>query len=53
MNSESDALNRAILKEFLADQGWAIGQDGEIITPTGRTLFEPGFVTAIRKVLKT
>jgi hypothetical protein len=50
-SSESDALNRAISKDFLTDQGWSIGQDGEIVTTTGRTLFEPGFVTALHKVL--
>lgn len=50
-DSERNALSRALSKEFLADQGWSIGQDGEVFTTTGRTLFEPGFVTAIRKVL--
>lgn len=50
-DSERDALQQAISKTFLADQGWEIGQDGDVITTTGRTLFEPGFVTAIHKVL--
>lgn len=50
-DSESDALRKALAKDFLSDQGWSIGQDGEVLTTTGRTLFEPGFVTAIRKVL--
>lgn len=50
-DSESEALRKALAKDFLADQGWSIGQDGEVLTTTGRTLFEPGFVTAIRKVL--
>lgn len=50
-DSESNALRRALSKEFLADQGWSIRQDGEVVTATGRTLFEPGYVSAIRKVL--
>jgi hypothetical protein len=50
-DSESEALRKALAKDFLTDQGRSIGQDGEVLTTTGRTLFEPGFVAAIRKVL--
>ena len=50
-DSERDSLRMAISKEFLSDQGWELGPDGDISTATGRLLFGPGFATAIRKVL--
>lgn len=50
-DSERESLQKTISTGFLADQGWSIGQDGDVVTTTGRTLFEPGFVSAIRKVL--
>ena len=46
-DSERESLQKTISTGFLADQGWALGQDGEVLTATGRTLFEPGFVSAI------
>ena len=50
-DSERDSLRMAISKEFLSDQGWVLGPDGDISTATGRPLYGPGFATAIRKVL--
>lgn len=50
-DSERDALQKAISDGFLVDQGWKLGPGGDISTASGRILFEPGYVTAIRKVL--
>lgn len=50
-DSERDSLRKAISKEFLSDQGWMLGPDGDISTATGRPLFEPGYATAIQKVI--
>jgi hypothetical protein len=50
-DSEREALRRAISKEFLADQGWNLGPDGEILTERKRVIYDPGYESAIRKVL--
>ena len=49
--SERNALQNAISREFLEDQGWQEGSHGEITNAKGRTLFDIGFARAIRKVL--
>jgi hypothetical protein len=49
--SERNALQNAISREFLEDQDWQEGSHGEITTAKGRTLFDVGFARAIRKVL--
>lgn len=49
--SEREALKAAIAPAFLKDEGWEKGLRGEIKNANGRTLFKPGFITAIRKVL--
>lgn len=51
-DSERDALRRAISAEFLADQGWSLGSSGEIITERQRVLYDPGYESAIKKVLR-
>lgn len=50
-DSERDALRRAISAEFLADQGWSLGPDGEITTDRKRVIYDPGYESAVRKVL--
>lgn len=50
-DSERDALRHAISKNLLSEEGWVLGQDGEINTTHGRPLFQPGFATAIRKII--
>lgn len=50
--SERSALRKAIDPDFLADNNWAEGTHGEISVVRGRTLFEVGFATALRKVLE-
>lgn len=49
--SERNALTKSIDKEFLTDNGWVEGSHGEILNDRGRTIFEVGYTSAIRKVL--
>lgn len=48
---EKQALANAISSEFLQQEGWSEGPDGEILNRRGRKLFDIGFANAIRKVL--
>lgn len=50
-DSERDALRRAISKDFLEDQGWSLGPDGEIVTVRNRVVYDPGYESAIKKIL--
>lgn len=50
-DSERQALRKAVSDEFLESKGWREAEHGEIVTDKGRTVFDPGFATAIRKVL--
>ncbi|MEG0151402.1 MAG: gamma-mobile-trio protein GmtX, partial [Comamonas sp.] len=50
-DSERDALRSAIAKDFLADQGWSVGPDGEIVTDRNRVIYDPGYESAIKKIL--
>lgn len=49
--SERESLEKAISKEFLDQEEWREGSHGEITNRTGRTLYDVGYVTAIRKIL--
>ncbi|MBP4049672.1 hypothetical protein J9978_09185 [Chromobacterium violaceum] len=50
-HSERQALLRAVSAEFLAEQGWRETELGEVINARGRTVFDPGFATGLRKLL--
>lgn len=50
-NSELQSLIKAISPEFLESQGWREVGFGEIVNVRGRTVFDPGFATAIRKLV--
>lgn len=50
-DSEKQALSQAISAEFLAQEGWSEGTNGEILNARGRKLFDIGFPNAIRKAL--
>lgn len=50
-DSERNALTRAVSPEFLKEQGWTETQLGEVVTARGRTVFDPGFATGLRKLL--
>lgn len=45
------ALRNGVSEEFLECRGWREAEHGEIVTDKGRTVFDPGFATGIRKVL--
>ncbi|MES2188480.1 MAG: gamma-mobile-trio protein GmtX [Pseudomonadota bacterium] len=49
--SERGALLQAISPEFIQSQNWHIGESGEVRASNGRFVFDPGFATAIRKIL--
>ena len=48
---ETEALTKAISAEFLKQEGWTEGPDGEILNARGRRLYGLGYATAIRKLL--
>lgn len=48
---EKEALMKAISAEFLRQEGWSEGPDGEILNARGRRLYGLGYATAIRKLL--
>jgi hypothetical protein len=50
-DSERKALAKALSAEFLKGQGWREVDFGEIVNERGRTVFDPGFATALRKSL--
>ncbi|MYN00844.1 alpha/beta hydrolase [Pseudoduganella sp. DS3] len=50
-DTEKQALIRAISAEFLSQEGWSEGANGEILNPRGRKLFDIGFINAIKKTL--
>lgn len=50
-DSERKALAKAISKEFLSGNSWREVEFGEVVNSHGRTIFDPGFATAIRKLL--
>ena len=46
-------MENAISQEKMRHWGWQADDNGRIISDTGQTVFDAGFVTAIRKVLAT
>jgi len=50
-DSEKRALRKAISADFLKRQGWEEVSLGEIVNERGRTLFDPGFATGLRKLI--
>lgn len=50
-DSERKALEKAVSLEFLAEQGWREVDLGEVVNARGRTVFDPGFATGLRKLL--
>jgi hypothetical protein len=36
---------------LLKDEGWTMDSEGRVVTETGRALYKPGYVSAIRKIL--
>jgi len=51
--SETAALRKAISPEFLLQEGWREGPQGQILNAKGRTVCDVGFANAIRKLIAT
>lgn len=49
-DSERKALTKAVTPGFLESQGWREVDFGEVVNAKGRTVFDPGFATAVRKL---
>jgi hypothetical protein len=49
--TERESLAKAVSAEFLNQEGWSEGPDGEILNAKGRRLYGLGYATAIRKLL--
>jgi hypothetical protein len=51
-DSEIAALREVLTSQFLFDEGWEEGSDGEVRdTGTGRRIFPKGFLSALRRVV--
>jgi hypothetical protein len=50
--SERKALEKATSLAFLEAQAWREVELGEIVNARGRTIFDPGFATGLRKLLQ-
>jgi hypothetical protein len=48
---ELAALKKGLAPEVLRKRGWAVTPLGEVVSESGRTIFEPGFSTGLRKLL--
>lgn len=51
-DSERKALEKSVSMQFLAEQGWREVDLGEVVNVQGRTVFDPGFATGLRKLLR-
>jgi hypothetical protein len=49
--TEMEALRHAVSDRLLKDEGWTTDSEGRVVTETGRALYKPGYVSAIRKIL--
>lgn len=49
--TERKALAKSISPAFLTQEGWYVGEHGEVYNAQGRPLFDLGFANAIRKIL--
>ncbi|MFL9951706.1 gamma-mobile-trio protein GmtX [Paraburkholderia agricolaris] len=49
--SEREALQKSVSATYLEERGLKEGSHGEIVNERGRTVFEVGFASAVRKVL--
>lgn len=45
------ALKKAISPEFITSQGWCLGSRGEIQDQEGGTVYDPGYLQGLRKLL--
>lgn len=50
--SESEALRKAVSRDYLEERGLREGTHGEIVNERGRIVFEVGFARGVRKLLR-
>jgi hypothetical protein len=50
-DSERKALRKAVSPEFFESHDWKEAEYGEVVSESGRSIFDPGFTTAIRKIV--
>lgn len=50
-DSELRALKKAFAPDSLRRRGWEVTKLGEVVSESGRTIFEPGFATGLKKLL--
>jgi len=48
---EREALQAAVSEEFLEQRGWTALDNGRVKNEDGRSIYKPGYLTAIRKIL--
>jgi hypothetical protein len=51
--TEKHSLSQAVSEDFLRQEGWSEGPNGEILNSHGRKIFDIGFANAIRKLLNS
>ncbi len=49
--TERHSLSQAVSEDFLRQEGWSEGANGEILNSHGRKIFDIGFANAIRRLL--
>lgn len=49
--SEIEALRHAVSDQLLKDEGWKTDAEGRVLAETGRVIYKPGYVSAIRKIV--
>ncbi len=50
--AELRTLRKAVAKETLDHWGWVTDESGRVVTDSGQTIFGPGFISALDKVLR-
>lgn len=52
LDYELAAISRATSSQFIEDQAWKKGQNGEILSESGRVIFDVGYLGGLAKILK-
>lgn len=50
---EINALHSSLSEDLLNNEGWELEPSGRIVTESGRTLYPPGYTSALKKILKS
>jgi len=49
---EREALQAAVSEKLLEQRGWTVFENGRVKGEDGRSIYKPGYLTAIRKILE-